>query len=61
MSFINKIYWSIVDAAGNSLDGQNYATEELAIAALAVWSATNTDLSITGTVTSDTLPLAGFN
>jgi hypothetical protein len=61
MSFIIKIYWSIVDQNGNSLDGQNYDTEDLAIAALAAWTANNTDPSIIGTVASDSKPLVGFN
>lgn len=61
MSFIVKIYWSIVDQMSNSLDGQNYATEDLANTALAVWASTNTDPSIIGSVRSDTIPLVGFN
>ena len=61
MSFIIKIYWYIIDAAGNSLDGQTYDTKELATAALAAWTANNTDPSVTGTVVSNSEPLVGFN
>ena len=61
MSFIVKIYWSIVDQKGNSLDGRNYATEDLANSALADWTSTNDDPSIIGSVRSDTVPLAGYN